>query len=134
MRRSLSRADWLLMPEPEEPQRGYGEAAPWLLCGSFVAGAGLFATEGDALQSLTLILLGTMLLLYGAMYALPTHRRRAVLGLRISSSLLGFAAILCGVLGLSIDASSPLVPILLALLVPVYFIYLYRSRRRTRRS
>ncbi|MGH3144685.1 MAG: hypothetical protein ACRDTR_02680, partial [Rubrobacter sp.] len=107
---------------------------PWLLCGSFVASAGLFGTEGEVLQSLMFVLLGTTYLLYGAIYALPTNRRRAVLGLRVASTLLAFTAGLCGILAISTDASSPLVPILLALLTVLFFIYLYHSRYRTRRS
>ncbi len=122
-----------MVPEPEEPQRGYGEAAPWLLISSFLVGVGLFATEGDVLQSLLFIFLGMQFFLWGAIYAVPIHRRRAVLGLRVASTLFSLAAVLSGILSISTDASNPLIPALLVLLILLHFIILY-SRRRTRRS
>ena len=130
----LSKADWLLVQEPEEPKRGYGEAVLWLLIGSFVASAGPFGTEGDVLQSLVFVLLGTIILLYGAIYAVPTQRRRAVLRLRIAGTAFSLAAMLTGILDISADASNPLKPALLALLTALFFIVLYRRRRGTRRS
>ena len=132
--RLLSKTDWLLVQEPEEPQRGYGEAVLWLLIGSFVASAGLFGTEGDVLQSLVFVLLGMMFFVLGAIYAVPTHRRRAVLRPRVVGTAFSLAAMLTGILDIPAGASNPLEPALPVLLTALFFIVLYRRRRSTRRS
>ncbi len=81
MSRLLSKADWLLVQEPEEPQRGYGETLPWLLIGSFVAGTGLFEHLRRADP--------------------PTASRAKVAG-----TVFSLAAMLTGILNISADASN----------------------------
>ena len=135
MSRLLSKADWLLIQEPEEPRRGYGEAVLWLLGGLFSVGTGLFEPEGDALMSLVFVLLGMMFIVLGAIHAVPTHRPQTVLRLRVAGTVFGLAATLTGILNISADASNPLIPALAVLLTALFFIVLYRRRRRgTRRS
>ena len=85
-------------------------------------------------MSLMFVLFGTMILVYGVIYAVPTHRRQAVLRLRVAGTVFCLAAMLTSILNISADASYPLKPVLLVPLTALFFILLYRRRRDTRRS
>jgi hypothetical protein len=120
MSRFLLNIEWMMMKEPKERQRGYGEAVPYLLIGSFVIGTSIFVRDSAPLSLLTVIN-GLLIFVYAAIYALPIHRRRAVLRLRIIGTLVSWLMILGGLLLLTLSFGEIWFPVIFGVLIVLLF-------------
>jgi peptidoglycan/LPS O-acetylase OafA/YrhL len=133
MRRLLSRSEWLLVDEPEEPDLFL--AALFLLMSCFALALPLLGLyEGKrVLDDLVPLALVPMFLAWAALYALPTHRRRTLLWVRVAHALSLVGGLALIVYSVAVDARSVWEPVVFAavtvLLLFVVLLFRYRRRR-----
>ena len=132
MRRLLSKVEWPLVDEPEEPDLFL--AALFLFMSCFALALPLLALyEGESvLDDLVPLALVPLFLAWTALYALPTHLRRIMLWLRVvhALSLVGGLALI--VYSVAVDARSVWEPVAFAAVAVLllFLVLLLRYRRR----
>jgi hypothetical protein len=106
IRRLLSKAEWLLVDEPEEQDLFLAVLCLFMGCFALaILLLGLY--EGESiLDNLVPLALVPIFLAWTALYTLPTHRRRAMLWLRVAHAfaLVGGLAVI--VYSVAAEASS----------------------------
>jgi peptidoglycan/LPS O-acetylase OafA/YrhL len=133
MRRLLSRGKWLLVDEPEEPDLFL--AALFLFMSCFALALPLLDLyEGErVLDDLVPLALVPMFFAWAALYALPTHRRRIMLWVRVAHALSVVGGLALIVYSVAVDARSVWEPVGVAavtvLLLFVVLLFRYRRRR-----
>jgi peptidoglycan/LPS O-acetylase OafA/YrhL len=136
MRRLLSRSEWLLVDEPEEPDLFL--AALFLFMSCFALTLPLLDLyEGESVvDDLVPLALVPMFLAWAALYAWPTHWRRTMLWVRVAHALGLVGGLALIVYSDAVDARSVWEPVVFAavtvLLLFVVLLFRYRRRRGRR--
>ena len=136
MRRLLSKVEWLLVDEPEEPDLFL--AALFFFMSCFALALPLLALyEGESvLDDLVPLALVPLFLAWAALYALPTHLRRIMLWLRVAHALSLVGGLALIVYSVAVDARSVWEPVAFAavavLLLFLVLLLQYRRRRGRR--
>ena len=136
MRRLLSRSEWLLVDEPEEPDLFL--AALFLFMSCFALTLPLLDLyEGESVvDDLVPLALVPMFLAWAALYAWPTHWRRTMLWVRVAHALGLVGGLALIVYSDAVDARSVWEPVAFAvvtvLLLFVVLLFRYRRRRGRR--
>jgi hypothetical protein len=136
MRRLLSRSEWLLVDEPEEPDLFL--AAPFLFMSCFALALPLLDLyEGEGvLDDLVPLALVPMFLAWAALYAWPTHWRRTMLWVRVAHALSLVGGLALIVYSDAVEARSVWEPVVFAavtvLLLFVVLLFRYHRRRGCR--
>ena len=132
MRRLLSKAEWLLVDEPEEPDLFL--AALFLFMSCFALALPLLDLyEGESvLDDLVPLALVPMFLAWAVLYALPAHRRRIMLWLRVAHALSLIGGLALIVYSVAVDARSVWEPVAFAAVTVLllFLVLLFRYRRR----
>jgi len=127
MRQLWSKVEWLLMGKP---RRQPFLAVFLLFFGCLALSMVPFViAKGSVLPSLTYMALGLLFLTMAALKVLPAHLSWAELGLRIAGTLFAFTAFGLGFVGLTANARSLWIPIVLMLVTVLFLLFLYRRRR-----
>ena len=136
MRRLLSKAEWLLVDEPEE--RDLFLAALFLFMSCFALALPLLDLyEGESvLDDLVPLALAPLFLAWAVLYAFPTHWRRTMLWLRVAHALSFIGGLALIVYSVAVDARSVWQPVAFAavtvLLLLLVLLFRYRRRRPPR--
>ena len=135
MRRLLSRGEWLLVDEPEDPDLFL--AALSLLLSCFALALPLLdLSEGErVLDDLVPLALGPMFLAWAALYAWPTHwQDHAVVRVAHALSLVGGLALI--VYSDAVDARNVWEPVVFAAVTVLllFLVLLFRYGRRRGRD
>src|SRR5918994_1716096 len=129
MRRLLSRSEWLLVDEPEEPDLFL--AALFLFMSCFALTLPLLDLyEGESvINDLVPLALVPMFLAWAALYAWPTHWRRTVLWLRVAHALSLVGGLALIIYSDAVDARSVWEPVVFAAAkaMPLLLIFLLRN-------
>ncbi|MDP8971752.1 MAG: hypothetical protein M3N45_00950 [Actinomycetota bacterium] len=132
IRRLLSKAEWLLVDEPEE--RDPFLATLFLFMGCFALAILLLGLyEGESvLDDLVPLALVPIFLASAALYTLPTHRRRAMLWLRVAHTFALVGGLALIIYSVAADAGSSWEPIGFAAVVALilFLVLFFRYRRR----
>ena len=136
MRRLLSRGEWLLVDEPEEPDLFL--AALFLFMSCFALALPLLDLyEGErVLDDLVPLALVPMFLAWAALYALPTHRGRIMLWVRVAHALSLVGGLALIVYSVAVDARNVWEPVVFAAVTVLllFLVLLFRYRRRRGRD
>ena len=134
MRRLLSRSEWLLVDEPEEPDLFL--AALFLFMSCFALTLPLLDLyEGESVvDDLVLLALVPMFLAWAALYAWPTHWRRTVLWLRVAHALSLVGGLALIIYSDAVDARSVWEPVVFAAVTALLLFLVLLSRYRRRRG
>ena len=130
MRRLLSKAEWLLVDEPEEPDLFL--AALFLFMSCFALAIPLLGLYGgeSVLDDLVPLALAPMFLACAAVYAVPARRRRTMLWLRVAHALALVGGLALIVYSVAVDARSVWeLAAFAAVVVLLLLILLFRYRR-----
>ena len=132
MRRLLSRGEWLLVDEPEEPDLFL--AALFLLMSCFALALPLLELyEGESVfDDLVFPAVGPMFFAWAALYALPTHRGRTMLWVRVAHALSLVGGLALIVYSVAVDARNVWEPVVFAAVTVLllFLVLLFRYRRR----
>lgn len=136
IRRLLSKAEWLLVDEPEE--RDPFLAALFLFMGCFALAILLLSLYegGRVLDDLVPLALVPMFLVWAALHALPTHWRRTMLWVRVAHALSLVGGLALIVYSVAVDARNVWEPVVFAAVtvLVLFLVLLFRYRRRRGRE
>ena len=136
IKRLLSKAEWLLVDEPEE--RDPFLAALFLFMGCFALAILLLSLYegGRVLDDLVPLALVPIFLAWTALYTLPTHRRRAMLWLRVAHALSLVGGLALIVYSVTVGARNVWEPVVFAAVTVLllFLVLLFRYRRRRGRD
>jgi peptidoglycan/LPS O-acetylase OafA/YrhL len=132
MRRLLSRGEWLLVDEPEEPDLFL--AALFLFMSCFALALPLLDLyEGESVfDDLVPPALVPMFFAWAALYALPTHRGRTMLWLRVAHALSLVGGLALIVYSVAVEAGEVWEPVAFAAVTVLllFLVLLFRYRRQ----
>ena len=133
MRRLLSRGEWLLVDELEEPDLFLAALSLFMSCFALALPL-LDLYEGErVLDDLVPLALVPMFLAWAALYALPTHRRRTLLWVRVAHALSLVGGLTLIVYSVAVEARNVWEPVGVAavtvLLLFVVLLFRYHRRR-----
>ena len=132
MRRLLSKAEWLLVDEPEEPDLFLAVLFLFMSCFALALPL-LDLYEGESvLDDLVPLALAPLFLAWAVLYALPTHWRRIMLWLRVAHALSLIGGLALIVYSVAVGARSVWEPVAFAAVTVLllFLVLLFRYRRR----
>jgi hypothetical protein len=132
MRRLLSRGEWLLVDELEEPDLFLAALFLFMSCFALALPLlDLYAGE-SVFDDLVPPALVPMFFAWAALYALPTHRGRTMLWLRVAHALSVVGGLALIVYSVAVDARSVWEPVVFAVVTVLllFLVLLFRYRRQ----